>query len=619
MSTIRDVLNPPKREYFIFSLVIIGFAVDILFPRYQSVLFTVALFGAYPVFLAALMAAFKRKLTIEVFNAFALLTTFVTGDMRSAAFIVLMLAFARLLEWRTETKTSNAVEDLLKQKPKDAVRESGGVIQTIPIERIRVGDIIIVKSGEQIPVDGIIVFGKTEVNEAIVTGESLPVEKIIGDEVLISTMNVSQPIKIRATRVGRDSTIEKIAQLIRVAEKNKSKEQRFADVFAGYFFPVILALGLGTYLVTRSVTMVVALFLVACADDIAVAIPLAVTAALGHAAKHGVIIKGGNVLRTIAKAKTLILDKTGTLTYGDFVIKDIFIDDGISKEDFWQAIAIAEKYSEHPIGKVLFKESLNRTSVVPNAQKYQIYKSAGVWARFGKDDIIVGNEDILKQYKISFPRGFQKKLVEKYRDTPQSIIYVAVNAIFVGYLTIADTPRAGAKESISKMKTLGIEQIVILTGDKEASTKYVAKELDIPEYHFNLKPEDKLVYIEKFAKEGPVIMIGDGVNDAPGLARADVGIAMGKGGSAIAAETADVVMLHDNLSELPGIIELGRRSSHVVYWDMGLWFVSNILGFVLVFLGLTPALAAFYNFATDFIPILNSTRLFADRKVKDVL
>jgi heavy metal translocating P-type ATPase len=619
MRMIGSFLYSPKREYLLIFLIPIAFVVDVIYPGQWFVLLTVTSFAAAPVVVQALRSLLNWNLSIDVFNTFALFVTFAVADIHSAAFIVLMLSFARLLEWRTETKTNNAVHDLLERRPKKAVRENETVISTIPIERIRKDDILIVKPGEPIPVDGVIVYGKTEVNEALVTGESLPQEKILGDEVLVSTINISQPIKIRATRIGKDSTLEKMAQLVAEAGKKKSKEQKFADVFAGYFFPIVLILGIGTYLATGNIYMTIALFLVACADDIAVAIPLAVTASLGHAAKRGVVVKGGSVLRELARTKTLVLDKTGTLTYGDFVLQDIHVEDSISKDDFWQAVAIAEKYSEHPIGKVLFRESVRRVLTIPNAQKYQVFGGAGVYAKYGKDDILIGTFDLLKEKGASFPRGFKKNIEEKFKQSSDTLVFVSINKIFVGYISITDMPRENARESLEHVRKLGVSRIVILSGDKEIPTMRVADEMNITEYYFALKPEEKLRHIERFAQDGKIIMVGDGINDAPALARADVGIAMGKGGSAIASEVADVIMLHDDLSELPHLIELGKRTSSVVYGDMGIWLATNVIGFGLVFVGMTPALAAFYNFATDFLPIFNSTRLFADRKVKDVL
>ncbi len=613
-------LRTPKREQLIIFLVAIGFLVDGFFPQYWFMLLTAASFGAYPTLVNAFTSILEWRLTIEVFNFFALIVVFAIGDMKSAAFIVLMLAFARLLKWRTETRSKDAVEELLKYKPKTAFRENGTVVDEIDIARVRKEDILVIKPGEQVPVDGIVVFGKTEIDESLVTGESMSVEKILNDKVLASTVNVTNLIKICATNTGKDSTLERMARLIEEGRKNKSEVQKLADVFASYFLPIVLVSGLSVYLITQNITMTVALFLVACADDIAVAIPLAITAAFGQATKRGIIIKNRKVLSSINKAHAIVFDKTGTLTYGDFVLKDIYIEDGIGKKTLRHAVAVAEKYSEHPAGKALFREAIEHMLVVPNAQKYQVYKGAGVYARYGKDDVVLGNEKVLKDHSVSFPRGMKKQIQEKYRGSAQSIIYVAINGVFVGYMVILDVPREGMRKSILKLKELGIGRIVMLTGDKESSAAHMAGALGIEEYRAELTPEEKSTYVKMLTETGKVIMVGDGINDAPALARADVGIAMGKSGGAITSETADIVILNDNLAELPFIIELARKTSSVIYTDMGIWFATNMIGFALVFVGIfTPALAAFYNMITDFFPILNSTRLFAGRKIKDIL
>jgi heavy metal translocating P-type ATPase len=613
----NHLTEPPKREYAIFGLIVVGFVLSWIFNN-PLILGFLSFVGSLPTLSGAYMELKKKRLSIDVFNYFAMVVCFITGEFPSAAFIVLMLAFARLLEWKTESRMTDAVKELLDQKPKTANRENGTVVDVIPIEDVRKGDNLIVKAGESIPVDGVVVFGKTEVNESLITGESLPVEKLIGDEVLASTINITNVIKMQATRVGKDSTLEQMARLIRDAQRHKSDAQKLADVFASYFFPVVLVGGLLTYIFTRSTQMVAALFLVACADDMAVAIPLAVTATLGQAAKRGIVIRGGKFIEPLAKVKTIVLDKTGTLTYGKFFVKEIHREEGINEEDFWTAIAIAEKYSEHPIGKALFHEAIKKVSVVPNALKYQVYKGAGVYARYGKDDIVVGTIDILKEHEAVFPRGLQKRVQEKFSESAGSIIFVAINKIFVGYLVILDAPREGVKESIEKLRVLGVEKILILTGDKQAAAAYMAETVGITEYYAELYPEDKVAHIKELLKNhGPLVMIGDGVNDAPALALADVGIAMGKGGSAITAHTADVVFLNDNLIELPALIELCRRSRKVIYTDMITWFVTNFIGFALVFSGfLTPARAALYNFLGDFAPILNSSSLFVKGKQK---
>jgi len=312
-------LKPPRREYALIILLLIAFAINFIFPSANGVLFAVAVVAAAPTVWSALISLRRKRITIESFNTFALVIAFVLTDAQSAGFITLMLAFARLLDSFTENRTKRALEELLALKPSRATRERNGRLEEIDADAVALGDTVVVEAGARVPVDGKVVYGATHVNEAPVTGESRPVKKIVGDPVFSGTLVETGVLKIRATGVGKDSTIERLAALMRAAAKNKSNPERIADKFAAIFLPVVAALGIIIYVVTRNATMTAALFLVACADDMAVAIPLAVTATLGAAAKRGVIVKGGERLQALARLKILVLDKTGTLTYGGAV------------------------------------------------------------------------------------------------------------------------------------------------------------------------------------------------------------------------------------------------------------------------------------------------------------
>ncbi len=308
----------PYRDIVLVIFVILALAGNYVMPQFSLILFFIAFIGALPTAFNALYALKKLRITIDTFNLFALVVSFAAREFRSAAFIVLMLSFARILNWYTETRAHSAIQELLKLKPASAIRERDSKLEEIPADNVHNEDILLVKEGSRIPVDGLVLSGKASINESAVTGESMPVEKIPGDSVLSSTLNESGTIKIRATRVGANSTIQRMAGLIREASANKSHAEKIADRFAAFFLPLVLLLGLFVYLWTRNVLMTASLFLVACADDMAVAIPLAITAAIGKAAKRGVVIKGGDWLETIANTKTIVLDKTGTLTYGSF-------------------------------------------------------------------------------------------------------------------------------------------------------------------------------------------------------------------------------------------------------------------------------------------------------------
>jgi heavy metal translocating P-type ATPase len=413
---------------------------------------------------------------------------------------------------------------------------------------------------------------------------------------------------MRATHVGTESTIERMAQLIREAQLNKSRPERLADRFAAAFLPILLVLGAVVYIKTHNIGMTAALFLVACADDMALAIPLAMTAAIGRAARRGVIVKGGSSLDILSRIKSVVLDKTGTLTYGAFQIHKVWIDPAFTEYAFWRAVGVASKFSEHPISHALLTEAYKHVKAIPDPNLTDQVKGQGVIVHHGEDIIAIGNGDIITTAGATM-RPSVKKAYETAREDGTAVV-VLINGVLAGTVTISDAPRTEAAPSLVELSRLGINNVVMYTGDNEVAAKRIGKALGIKKIKAEMKPEDKLKSLERI-RERPVAMVGDGINDAPALARADVGIAMGRGGTAIASEAADVVVLTDNLSRLPEMISLSRKTMSVIRWDIVIWTVSNLFGFWLVLSGFAgPAIASFYNFATDFLPLLNSVRLF---------
>ena len=612
---INFLTKSPTREYLVIPLVSIFFILDFFIPFIRPVFLVVAIIGSLPVLFRSLSSIWQKRMTIDTFNLFALVVSFSIQNIRSAGFIVLMLTFADLLDFRTSSQTSDAVKELLKLKPTIAFHELENSIEEIPTELVQKGDVLVVKAGSRIPVDGVIVYGTAFINESSVTGESKLIEKIVGDKVVSSTLNESGIIKIRATEVGKDSTIERMASLIKEASKNKSRAEKLADKFASIFLPVVLVLAALTYYFSRNISMTAALFLVACADDMSVAIPLAMTASLGRAAKRGVIIKGGEWLSVLAKTKIVVLDKTGTLTYGSFVIKEAEIFTKSDEKYFWQMVGTAEKYSEHPIGRVIYHQANKKIENIPDPDEYKTYKGTGVWACFQGKIIAIGNEDLFEQIGIKIPKEIKDLFLEKSKKFSETVVAVFVDCEFAGFIRIADIPREEAAESIKRMRGLGVEKIIMLTGDNEIVAREISKSLDISEVRASMVPDEKLKVIEEISNDGFVAMVGDGVNDAPSLARANIGIAMGSVGTAVSVEAADMVILTDDLNRIPEMIELGRKTVSVINLGMVIWFVSNMIGFVLVLTGIAgPALAAFYNFVTDFFPLMNASRLFKGSK-----
>jgi P-type Cu+ transporter len=595
-------LLPPRREYALIAALLAAFVVDFFYPAAYPALFVLAVLAALPTVSVAWAGLRRKKITIEAFNVFALIIAFISTDARSAGFITLMLSSAQLLDYRTSLRTRRALEELLALRPATATLERGKNLVEVPVGEVKVGDTVIVRAGGRIPVDGMVVFGATHVNESSVTGESMPVPKACGDFAYSGTLVESGVLKLRAELVGKDSTIERMAALMKDAGERKSRPERLADRFAAVFLPAVALLGLIVYGVTRNATMTASLFLVACADDMAVAIPLAVTAALGAAAKRGILVKGGERLEMLAKMKVVVLDKTGTLTYGSLAVERLELLPEVETKDFWAGLASAEKFSEHPVGRAVYRLAASKLEAVADPLAFETVVGGGVVAKTADGSWLAGTAKFLADNKITFsPPEIESGL---------SAVYLARDGQYLGRVVVSDLPRPEAGEALWNLKKIGVERIVMFTGDNEASAARAAASLGITEYHSAMKPEDKLVALQGLLGAGPVGMVGDGVNDAPALSRADVGIAMG-GGAAVSLEAADVVIIKDDLGRLPELVTLSRRLLATIKADSVIWAVSNLFGFALVLTGVAgPALAAFYNFATDFLPLANSSRMF---------
>lgn len=599
------------RSYALIIAVAVALAADFIYPAARPALFVATILASLPTLWKAIKSVIKFKISIDVFNLLALGISFATGETRSAAFILFMLLSAEIIDYRTEARTRSAITELLRLKPALALKEENGQLHEVIVEKIKVDDIVVVNQGARIPVDGIIVFGSAFVNEASVTGESVPSEKVIGDQVLSGTLNELGVIKVKARKVGKESTIEQMVALTQAATQNKSRPEKLANRFAQIFLPIVAVTGIVTYIITRNIYMTAALFLIACADDMAVAIPLAMVGAIGQAAKKGVVVKGGQYLDVLRKVKTVIFDKTGTLTYGRLAIKKVTVEPKVGEEKFWKLVAIAEKFSEHPKGKAIFKHAFKFLKEVPDADEVRVYKGTGIWVRYGKDEIAIGDENIAKELGIKLNEKVAELISKERTQYRETVLLVLINKVFAGLIVVSDILRKEAVETVRELKSLGVQKILIFTGDTEEIAADVAADLGITEFRAAMKPEDKLRELEKLGKEGLVAMVGDGINDAPSLARADVGIALGAGGTAVAVEAADIVILTDNLERIGEMFRLSRRASLVIRGDIIIWLISNIVGFTLVFIGVAdPVFAAFYNFATDFLPLINSSRIF---------
>ncbi len=581
-------------------------------PFWHTLNVALAVVGSVPTFIVAARALLKLTITIDVFSSVALgAALYFSPDIRSAQYIILMLTFARLVDYFTQARAKRAIGALLDLKPKSARVQRGEAETHIPLEEVRVGDIVVVESGEKIPIDGVVEKGDGLVNESPLSGESHQIYKRFKDKVYASTINESGLLYVRTEKTGKDTTFAKIIELVESAQASKAPTQRIADTFAAWFLPATLLVVGSVWYFTGDITMSIALLLVICADEIAVATPIAIVAGIAQAARAGVIIKGGVHLENLSHITTIVLDKSGTLTYGKQDISFIRTFWGTTEDALFSFAATAEKHSEHPLARTLLAYARKRNIPYVTPDSFENVQGEGVKAGHKGKTIFVGNARFIADNNIHIQDVVQKHIAEESALGATPVI-VGYDSKVIGVISITDALRVSAKDAIRKLHGLGIKKIIMMTGDNKEVAKQVADFLGIDEWHAEMLPEDKYKRVKALADAGEkVLMVGDGVNDAPALSAAHVGVAMGAIGADAAIEAADIALMNDNIERLPELIGLSRRVMGAIHGNIGLWIGSNTIGMALVFMGMVgPVGAALFNFLTDFIPLGNSLRLF---------
>ena len=579
---------------------------------YDKIIFIILAFiGLIPVLKSALAALFNRQLTIDLLASIALIFCFLAKEWHSAAFINLMLASARIFYLWTKIRERNIISHLLKYRPTKVKIKKGEEISEISVQEVKVGDLIVVESGDRLPVDGRVIFGQASINEAIITGESELVTKKINDQVLSSTLNESGSLVVQAEKIGQDSTFSKIIAMIEEASNKKSKNEQMAARFAAWYIVVALFGALTLWVVVDDIQLVLSVLLVACADDIAVAIPLGFTMAIARAARRGVLIKGADIVENLTKIKYFVSDKTGTLTTGRPKIKKTVVFSG-NENEFLRHFGLAEINSCHPTSIAIIKYLKEKNVEILAPDEFHETPGDGIEAIKNGQRFFAGKLDFLEKNGVQIISEHLNAIKEQENNGYSITSLGLATGEFLGFMALEDEIRPMAATFIAQTKSLGVKSWIILTGDNERVAAKVAKELEIKHYQANLKPKDKLAYVENFKKDNPGVlaMVGDGVNDAAALALADVSIAMGVGGSDATIEAADITLIKDNLEKIPEVIMLGRVTMNIIKQNFILWGVLNALGLGLVFAGfLNPVGAAAFNFATDFVPIFNALRV----------
>jgi Cu+-exporting ATPase len=508
----------------------------------------------------------------------------------------------------TTERARRAVKDLNAMAPQLAYVEREGNEQEVPISDVRVGDTVIVRPGGQIPVDGEVIGGQATIDQAAITGESLPVDVGPGSTVYAATIAQLGGLRIRATHVGADTTFGRVINLVEQAEVHRADVQRVADKFSAYYLPVVAAIAVLTFLIRRDPLSSVAVLVVACSCSFALATPIAMLASIGAAARHGLLIKGGKYLEVLARADVLLIDKTGTLTLGRPSISDIHSFTDVSETVLLALAASAERYAEHPLARAVCRVAQEQQIALSNPQDFTAIPGMGVQAVIDGQHISVGSRKLVDLEE-------EPAIVATLEAEGKSLLFVARAGVPIGVLAAADSLRFEVPAALAKLRQLGIQHLELLTGDNERAASALAKQVGV-DYRASLLPEDKIAIVKDYQSRGhTVMMVGDGVNDAPALAQADIGIAMGVAGTDIAIEAAHIALMRDDWSLVADVVRIARRTMRVVKGNIAFTALYNLVGLTLAALGLLPPIFAAAAQALPDVGILaNSSRLLRYKK-----
>ena len=569
------------------------------------------LVGGFPIFREAVENILERRMTMELSMAIAILAALAIREVFTALVITLFVLVAEVLEGLTVGRGRRAIRHLIELLPSTATVSDQKEWKDVSVGQLRVGDVVLIKPGGRIPVDGQVVEGLSFVDQATITGESMPVEKRPGNSVYAGTINQSGALEVRVDRLGRDTTFGKIIQAVEEAEKSRAPIQQIADRLAGYLVYFALGAAILTFFITHNIRSTISVIIVAGACGIAAGTPLAILGAIGRAAQQGAIIKGGLYLEKLGEVDTILLDKTGTLTFGTPEVQTLTTAPEVSEAFLLRTAATAESRSEHPVAKAILRKAAQLGVSYENPRQFEYTMGKGVSAHGEDCEIIVGSRNFFAEKGVPLPVA--------NRDGTDSQVFVARGGRFLGTVLIADLLRPEAKQAIQDLKGMQLKT-VLLTGDAKTVAKDVGTKLGVDAIESELLPDEKLRYVERLAKASHVVaMVGDGVNDAPALALASVGIAMGSG-TDVARESADVVLIGDDLSKLVQVLRIARRCRRTILQNFVGTLVVDSIGIGLAAFGyLNPLLAAFIHVSSELLFILNSARLVPSGSLMNTL
>ncbi|WP_297828631.1 cation-translocating P-type ATPase [uncultured Methanobrevibacter sp.] len=585
-------------------------------PIYLNPAWGAVIISGIPMLLLALTRLIREKwISSALLIAIAMVASLLIGEIFAAGEVAWIMALGALLEDWTVERAKKGLRNLINLTPQTGRRIVDGKEEMISVDEIKIGDTLRILPGESVPVDGEIINGTSSLDQSIMTGESLPIDKDVGDEVFCGTMNLYGAIDIKATSLGENSSLQKLIDLVKAADEKQAPTQRIADKWATWLVPVALIIAIAAWLITGNIERGVTVLVVFCPCALILATPTAIMAAIGQATKYGVLIKSGEALETLGGLNTLVFDKTGTLTYGNLAVSDIIsLKDDLDEMDVLNIVASCEKLSEHPLAKAVVDKAKEVEIDIEEPQDFKMFPGKGVSCKNSYGQVYAGNSKFLSENNIDF--NVDSELNQLKHEGKASII-VALNDSVVGLIGLSDVIREDSKNMIENLHDLGTETI-LLTGDNTETANYFASQVGIGKVYGNLLPQEKLDWIEKLKSEGKkVCMIGDGVNDAPALKTADVSVAMGSVGSDVAIEAADIALLGDDIGKIPYLKKLSNSTLFTIKANIIISMAINAAAIVCSILGLlNPVTGAIVHNAGSCLVVLNAALLY-DRKFDD--
>lgn len=568
----------------------------------------IVLVAGFPVFRNVVRATLRRQVISHTLMTLGVIAALAVGQWATAVVVVFFMRVGDYVETLTTERARRAVKDLTAMAPQTARVERAGREVEVPIDEVGIGETVIVRPGEKIPADGEVLEGQATVEQAPITGESMPVEVGVGSKVYAATMARLGHLRVRVTHVGPDTTFGRVIKMVEEAEAHRADVQRIADKFSAYYLPVVAGIAALTFIIRRDPLATAAVLLVACSCSFALATPIAMLASIGAGAKRGLLIKGGRYLELLARADVLLIDKTGTLTLGRPQITDVIALNGHSDSALLAVAAAAERYSEHPLAEAVRTAAVARGLPLADLRDFQTLPGLGVRATVGDSRVTVGNRRLV-------PQAASLPVVDSLEAQGKTLLFVERDGELAGVLAAADTLRPEVPQALAAVRSLGARRVELLTGDNEPTAAALAGQLGIP-YRANLLPEDKIRIVRAYQAQGHVVvMVGDGVNDAPALAQAEVGIAMGAAGADIAIEAAHVALMRDDWMLVPEVFRIAHRTMRVVKANLAFTTLYNVIGLSLAAAGiLPPILAAAAQSLPDLGILGNSSRLLRQRR-----